>query len=188
MLSKTEETRCMRCGKPFSCCRCRMGERRFNISFQCYACPDFIIFNSEDPNRIPRTVEQVNGCFREIRNFYWDLMENAKIPMNFVNSEKRHDVDAPVTDEDKEYLTHLLHVNETIHQLLAPHFICQDIPGNAYNEYMLQYEDFNKYIEALKNTQDLAKLNLAYYWDIMVVLFEAVEKCFADYCKRKANE
>lgn len=189
MLFKTEEGRCMRCGKPFSCCRCRMGEDRetFDVSFQCYACPNFILFNSEDPNRIPRTVEQVNGCFREIRNFYWDLMENAKIPMNFVNSEKRHDVDAPLTEEDREYLTHLLHVNESIHQLLAPHFICEDIQGDAYNDYMIRYEAFNKYVEALRNTKDLTELNLGYYWDAMTALFEYVEKCFSNYCKRKAD-
>lgn len=178
----------MRCGKPFSCCRCRMGERRFDISFQCYACPNFIIFNSEDPNRIPRTVDKVNECFRVIRNFYWDLMDNAKIPMSFINSEKRHDVDAPLTDEDKEYLTQLLHVNEYIHQLLAPHFLCDDIPKDVYtHNYMKEYEAFNKYIEALRNTPDLATLNLGYYHDAMMGLFLAVESCFGDYIKRKAD-
>ena len=184
--------KCSKCGQPTYYCKCyatyKQKEDEFDASFQCYACPDFIIFSSEDPNRIPRTVEQVNGCFREIRGFYWDLMDNAKIPMNFVNSEKKHDVKAPLTTEDKEYLTHLLHVNETIHQLLAPHFICKDIPGNAYNEYMLQYAAFNKYIETVKSTENLQRIYLGNYWDAMMALFEAVEKCFSDYCKRKADK
>lgn len=189
MLSKTEEGRCMRCGKPFSCCRCRMGEdsETFDVSFQCYACPNFIIFNSEDPNRIPRTIEKVNECFREIRGFYWDLMDNAKIPMTIESSSTKHEVKAPLTTEDKEYLTHLLHVNETIHQLLAPHFICEDIPGDAYNHYMDKYESFNKYFEKVRSTENLERIYLGNYWDQMTALFEAVENCFANYCKRKAN-
>ena len=173
------------------CPRCRgrkvedlREDGKIDVSFQCYACPNFIIFNSEDPNRIPRTVDKVNECFKEIRGFYWDLMDNAKIPMNFVNSETRHDVDAPLTNEDKEYLTHLLHVNESIHQLLAPHFICEDFDGKVYDNYMVRYEEFNGYVEALKNTPDLAELNLGYYWDIMNVLFEAVKDCFDSYLKK----
>lgn len=188
-INKTEETRCIRCGKPFSCCRCRMGDpnkETFDVSFQCYACPNFIIFNSEDPDRIPRTVEKVNDCFKEIRGFYWDLMDNAKIPMSIENSGKRHEVNAPLTTDDKEYLTHLLHVNETIHQLLAPHFICEDIPKKAYHSYMDQYQDFNHYIEAIRNTQN-EKLNLGAYYDSMMALFLAVEGCFENYLKRKAE-
>jgi len=180
---------CPICGMPVNRCRCGSGWNRgnFDVSFECYACPNFIIFNSEDPNRIPRTVEQVNEYFRVIRNLYWDLMENAKIPMNFVNSEKRHDVDAPLTEEDKEYLTHLLHINENIHQLLAPHFICKDIPGDAYNNYMVQYEAFNKYFEKVRSIENLQRIHLGNYWDQMTNLFEAVENCFAKYCKRKAD-
>jgi hypothetical protein len=179
---------CPICGLPVNRCRCGSGwnkERIFDVSFQCYACPNFIIFNSEDPNRIPRTVDQVNGCFKEIRGFYWDLMENAKIPMSYDNSGKKHEVKAPVTTEDIEYLTHLLHINEAIHQLLAPHFICEDIEGKAYDNYMMKYDAFNKYIESLRSTENLKTIYLANYWDNMNDLFESVANCFDGYCQRK---
>lgn len=177
-------------------CNCRLPAPSFDISFECWMADkfkfdkpisNFIIFNSEDPNRISKTVDKINECFREIRGFYWDLMENAKIPMSFVNSETRHNVDAPLKDEDKEFLPQLLHINETIHQLLAPHFICEDIQKENYDHYMKNYEEFVKYIEERRNAKELPTLNLGFFWDQMMNLFEAVEKCFEQYCKRKAE-
>jgi hypothetical protein len=62
VLKKNEETCCMRCGKPFSCCRCRMGENKetFDVSFQAYPIEvtyDVVKKEDESTSSIPDSQE-----------------------------------------------------------------------------------------------------------------------------------
>lgn len=160
----------------------------FDASFECWAVPNFHIFSSEDPQRIPRSVEIVNGCMRELREFYWDCVEEAGIELNFDNSGKKWEKNVKWTEEKKEFYHNAIHILHYMRQVMAPHFICEDFDVKSYNKFIDIYEQFVSYCQACLNSDELSEINIGAYFEYMTTLFESVQTCFDYYLKNKKNK
>lgn len=177
------------------CLKCLRGYNKpeqepeeFDASFECWAVPNFHIFSSEDPQRIPRSVEIVNGCMRELREFYWDCVEEAGIELNFDNSGKKWEKNVKWTEEKKEFYHNAIHILHYMRQVMAPHFICEDFDVKSYNKFIDIYEQFVSYCQACLNSDELSEINIGAYWEYMTTLFESVKTCFDNYLKNKKDK
>lgn len=186
---------CPNCGRPWVVCggRCRGRNEDFeylmensdkkDVSFECWAIPNFHIFSSKDPQRIQRSVEIINGCMRELREFYWDCIDEAGIELSFENSGKKWEKNVKWNDEKKDFYHQAIHILHYIRQIMAPHFICEDFKVKDYNEFIDIYEQFVEYCQACLNSNDLAEINIGAYYEYMTSLFESISNCFDNYLK-----
>lgn len=141
---------------------------------------NFIIFNSEDPNRVAITVSKINECLRELREFYWDLEEEVGVELTPENSSKPFKLLAKMDDEKRCFFHQARHINEYIHQLLAPHFICQDIEPKDYNNFMDCYYNNKKYFKAME-CDKIDTFYIDVYFEMIVTLFETIRICFKNH-------
>lgn len=180
---KNQIMTCRNCGRPIWNCRC--FSKKEDVSFECWAVPNFHIFSSEDPQRIPRSVEIINGCMRELREFYWDCIEEAGVELNFDNSGKKWEKYVKWTNEKKDFYHQAIHILHYMRQVMAPHFICQDFDVKSYNKFIDIYESFVQYCQACLNSEDLDEINTGAYWEYMTRLFEGIDACFSNCLRSK---
>lgn len=166
--------RCPVCKMPVNYCRCGMGwNKPIDVSFQCYACPSVYIFNGNDEQRIPRTVAMVNEELKEIRGFYWYLLDmTSTLDDDFEN------LIVEVNDEDLQELKHLTYNVEIIHQVLAPLFINEDVDGKDYDDFMKKYTEFKDYIKNAVSTGPIKNFKLNDFYENMVSFAQSIQNLF----------
>lgn len=163
---------CPRCGKqhkspsPFN---------KIDVSFECYAAPFMYIFNGSDELRIPKTVSIVNNELKDIRSFYWYLLDKE----GTVDPESLSDLIVPLDDEDYFDIHRLRHNIEVIHQVLAPLFINEDVDGGKYNKFMKKYLDF---LEWVKKTYEVKPktLKLNDFYEMMCDFAQSIQDMFME--------
>ena len=188
---------CPICGMPVNRCRCGMGwnkpelenqhqillnqeNDKIEMNIQCYAVPNFYIFSSNDPDVIPKSIEKINDVMKELREIYWDFMEDADVPLNFENSSRGWHKILKLDEERRKAFCYASHLNEHLHQILAPLFIVKKIDGYDYNEYMYTYEDVNKYFNMMKNSNK-DQFYIDDYYEKITSLHNKILKCFQKY-------
>ena len=178
-------SRCPVCGFPRQVCHCPRRKPSLNsinktdVSFQCYAIPKTIyFFNGEDPNRWLTLVRLVNEEFKVIRDIYWDFEEEL-----MTTNEK----DVVLNKENTNELKHLIHHIETIHDLMAPSFVNNDIPIEKYNKFIDELEDWKNWI---KKMTTLGNFTFAFIelQDHLDAFFKAVEDCIPHVKKEESEE
>ena len=183
---------CPNCGRPFWICRgsCRSGRNedflneendKIEMNIQCYAVPNFYIFSSNDPDVIPKSIEKINDVMKELREIYWDFMEDAGVPLNYESSSKGWHKLLELDEERRKAFCYASHLNEHLHQILAPLFIVQKIDGKIYNEYMDTYENANQYFNMMKNNKEEDQFYIDDYFKKITNLHNQILKCFEKY-------
>lgn len=179
---------CPRCGRPWVCCICRKQNEdllnkendKIEMNIQLYAIPNFYIFSSEDPNVIPKSIEKINEVMKELREIYWDFMEDADVPLNFESSSKGWHKLLRLDRERRKAFCYASHLNEHLHQILAPLLIIEKIDVKSYNEYMNTYEENNKYFNMMKSGDEL-DFYIDEYFEKITTLHNKILKCFEKY-------
>lgn len=183
---------CPNCGRPWVVCggRCRSGRNedflneekdKIEMNIQMYAVPNFYIFSSEDPDVIPKSIEKINEVMKELREIYWDFMEDAGVTLNYESSSKGWHKLLKLDEERRKAFCYASHLNEHLHQILAPLFIIQKIDGNIYNKYMDTYEDNNKYFNMMKSSNEIDQFYIDVYFEKITNLHNKILKCFEKY-------
>lgn len=154
---------------------------KIEMIIQCYAVPNFYIFSSKDPNVIPKSIERINEVMKEFHEIYWDFMEDAGVKLNYESSSKGWHKLLELDEERRKAFCYASHLNEHLHQILAPLFIIEKIDKNVYNEYMDTYEKANKYFNMMKNNKEEDQFYIDDYFKIIKELYNTVSKCFERY-------
>lgn len=170
--------------RPWYACTCRRKNEENNkleMNIQCYAVPNFYIFSSNDPDVIPRSIEKINEVMKELREIYWDFMEDADVPLNFESSSKGWHKLLKLDEERRKAFCYASHLNEHLHQILAPLFIIDKIDVKIYNDYMDTYEDNNKYFNMMKSSNEIDQFYIDVYFEKITILHNKILKCFEKY-------
>lgn len=177
---------CPICGMPLNRCRCGMGWNKPELEnqhqvIQLYSIPNFYIFSSNDPDVIPKSIEKINEVMKELREIYWDFMEDADVPLNFESSSKGWHKLLKLDRERRKAFCYASHLNEHLHQILAPLLIIEKIDVKSYNEYMNTYEDNNKYFNMMKSDYGILDFYIDEYFEKITTLHNKILKCFEKY-------
>lgn len=182
---------CPNCGRPWVVCggRCRRRNEEFlneendkiEMNIQLYAVPNFYIFSSEDPDVIPKSIEKINEVMKELREIYWDFMEDAGVPLNYESSSKGWHKLLELDEERRKSFCYASHLNEHLHQILTPLYISEKIDKNNYIDYMDTYENANQYFNRMKFNKEEVIVDINDYFEKITNLHNKILKCFEKY-------
>lgn len=142
---------------------------RRDVSFQCYAVPKMLyIFDGEDPNRWEKLVKLINEQLGVIREIYWDFEEEVQ------TTDSKNIV---VNKENKNSLQHVVWHIETIHQLMAPSFINEDIEIKTYNKFIDEMEEWTIWLKDATNLGNFT-FSLGDFLNRMEKFYKSIEACF----------
>lgn len=169
---KTEETRCIRCGKPFSCCRCRMGDpykETFDVSFQCYTCElhfdkDTGAFKNNEENGHTHNNHSTLFTTKLFEEVLYIMCQNLISLMKYRDAVENKSTEITGNETIHDYILSRL---ENIENCWCSLFLNGKISVEEYKEFSCEHETlltllnignwenvgyFNKYIEWIKNS------------------------------------
>lgn len=159
-------------------------EQENETVIQLYSIPRFVIFNSQDPNLIPNTIEKINEVMREYREFYWNLIEDAGVKLDYETSSKPIHEKVKITEEIKNMFRYCDHLNAHIQQYLSPLFITQFIKTDDYDKYMKVFEKASDFFQHIANEPEGRDFYINFYYETVLELFDAIKLCFKEYLKK----
>lgn len=177
---------CPNCGRPWMYCTCRKQNEdllneendKIEMNIQCYAVPEFYIYSSNDPTVIPKAIEKINNVLKEFKEIYWDFVEDIGIELNIETIGKGWHKLLKMDEERRKAFYYASHLNQHLHDIMAPLFIIDKFDKDDYSKYMDVYENAKDYFNMMKTSKEVDQFYIDVYFDTIKALYDAVSKCF----------